>query len=259
MARSRFTHVVHSSALTALRRVVLHDARDRLLLVVALVEEIHDHETYAAYATANSGLLAPYLAADNLSIVSRAMTRDLPQFRELYCTDSVGAAPVERIPLMVGRGAGLARWLSSETYQSENAPRRFASSGHGDVHVLALEAGGEEERAAEAVVASSGEAHSSSAAPFVVLQTFLRGSADGGLHEALAEHGAKTLISRNSAEEESGGCHLTLEGTPVERLDIVRLPTWSDVEALSVQSLPSAIKAFERGGGVGRILSFSPL
>tara|TARA_B110000211_G_scaffold78727_1_gene92259 strand:- start:293 stop:580 length:288 start_codon:yes stop_codon:yes gene_type:complete len=73
------THRIDPLAVEALRAVASSE-RSQLLLVVALVEEIHDAEAYARYAAQNSELLSPFT---DLTIVTRAMTRDLPRFREL--------------------------------------------------------------------------------------------------------------------------------------------------------------------------------
>ena len=240
------THRIDPLAVEALRAVASSE-RSQLLLVVALVEEIHDAEAYARYAAQNSELLSPFT---DLTIVTRAMTRDLPRFRELYCSPCIGAAPVDRMPFIVGCGPGIAEWFSCDAY-GENAVVRQRASGHCNVHVVEIEEE-VERRAVEAVQQEKGV----DSAPYVALLTFERGSSDAALHDALSTHGARPLVSRVAAATVAPGrAHLTVEGTPVERFDVVRMPTWADAEALG-DSLAGATAEFERGGGVARMVAF---
>ena len=246
------THRIDPLAVDALRSIASSKRPpdpSQLLLVLALVEEIHDAEAYGRYAAKNTELLAPFAA--DLTVVARAMTRDLPRFQELYCTASIGAAPVDRMPFIIGRGSGIAEWFSCEAYAA-NALVRHRSSGHCNVHIVEIEE--EEERCAlEAVQQEQGV----DSAPFVVLLTFERGSSDAALHDALSTHGAHPLVSRVAATTAAPNrAHLTVEGTPVERFDIVRLPTWASVEALAAHSLAAATAEFERGGGAARMVAF---
>jgi len=250
---TRGTHQLRLGAVSALRRAQ-QDPRTQSVLLLCLVEDIHDRDKYAAYVSANNTIMKPYVG--DFAIVARSFTEEMDNFRTLACTLSVGAAPVARMPFVLCKGIGLLGWLLSDEYLETNLDQRHASSGHTNVYVVT--SASDDILGGGSVDALRTEMRSAPLA-LVVLEAFRRGGGTAPLHAALVAQGGVLLLE---CESESGGGAArelrVFEGDDTEALELWRLPSFAAIEACAASDVwARAVEEFERAGGQCRAVGLT--